>query len=95
MKYDFDKAKNDILRRTRGASFYDIIEAIAEKGVLLDIRHPNREKYPNQSMLVVEYQDYTWCVPYEKKKDTLHLITLFPNRDYLYLLKEKNKNGKD
>jgi uncharacterized DUF497 family protein len=95
MKFDFDKSKNDILRKSRGVSFYDLIETIAEKGVLLDIKHPNREKYPHQSMLVVEYNDYTWCVPYERTRGTIRLITLYPNRDYLYLLKEHKNHEKD
>ncbi|TAL32190.1 MAG: DUF4258 domain-containing protein [Spirochaetes bacterium] len=95
MKFAFDKSKNEILRKDRGVSFYDVIEAIAEKGILLNIEHPNREKYPDQFMLVIEYNNYTYCVPYERSGDTVRLITLFPNREYLYLLEGRNKNGKN
>lgn len=48
MNFDFSKEKNEILYKERGISFYQIIEAIAENGVLRNIRHPNKDKYPNQ-----------------------------------------------
>jgi len=47
MEFYFDKDKNDILFHERGVTFYQVIETIAENGVLLDIEHPNKDKYPN------------------------------------------------
>ncbi len=91
MKFDFDKAKNDMLIRERGVSFYQIMESIAEKGILLNIEHPNKEKYPNQFMFVVEYNNYTYCVPYIKTDNVIFMKTIFPNRDFIYLLKEKKR----
>jgi uncharacterized DUF497 family protein len=64
MTFDFNKEKNDLLFKERGITFYQIIEAIAEKGILLNIKHPNEEQYRHQYMLVVEYNNYTYCVPY-------------------------------
>jgi len=91
MKFDFDKSKNEILIKKRNISFYQVIESIAEKGILLNIEHPNRERYPNQFMLVVEYNNYTYCVPYIKINDVIFMKTIFPNRDFMYLLKENKK----
>jgi uncharacterized DUF497 family protein len=88
MKFDFDKNKNDIIFRERGVSFYQVIEIIAEKGILLNIEHPNKEKYPNQRMFVIEINSYTYCVPYVIDGNRYFLKTIFPNRDFLYLLKE-------
>lgn len=88
MKFDFDKDKNEILVLERNISFYQIIEVIAEKGILLNIEHPNKIKYPNQFMFVIEYEDYTYCVPYVKNGGTIFLKTIFPNRDFMYLLEE-------
>jgi len=91
MRYDFDKSKNELLIKERGISFYQVIETIAEKGILLNIEHPNKIKFPNQFMLVIEYDNYTYCIPYVKDKDKIFLKTIFPNRDFMYLLKEIKK----
>jgi len=91
MKFDFDKNKNELLIKTRGVSFYQIIEAIAEKGILLNIEHPNNERYPDQFMLVVEYNNYTYCIPYTKKNNVIFMKTIFPKRDFMYLLKGEKK----
>jgi len=89
MEIDFDEEKNKILLEKRGISFYQIIEAIADKGVLLNIEHPNKEIYSHQKMFVVEYENYTYCVPYVIDRDKIFLKTIFPNRDYLYLLSKE------
>jgi uncharacterized DUF497 family protein len=90
MKFEFDHDKNDILASERGVSFSQIIDIIAENGVLANIPHPNKKRYPNQFMLVVEFNDYTYCVPYVLDNDVAFLKTIFPNRDFMFLLKEKN-----
>ena len=89
MQFDFEGTKDQKLIKERGISFHQIIEAIAEKGVLLNIMHPNQEKYPHQFMFVVEYNNYTYCVPYVKIKNKIFMKTIFPSRDFMYLLKEK------
>ena len=90
MNFDFDKTKNEILLSEREVSFEMVIEIIAEKGVLANIRHPNPEKYPNQFMFIVEMHNYTYCVPYVIDGDTIFLKTIFPNRNYLFLLQEND-----
>jgi uncharacterized DUF497 family protein len=90
MKFEFDQNKNKILIAERGISFQQIIEVIAEKGVLANIPHPSQKKYPNQFMLIVEFENYTYCVPYVLNRNIIFLKTIYPNRDYLYLLKENN-----
>lgn len=88
MTFDFDKEKNEILFRKRGVTFYQVIESIAERGVLVNIRHPNQEKYPCQRMFVVDINGYPYCVPYIISGNKYFLKTIYPNRDFLYLLKE-------
>ena len=90
MIFDFNKEKNELLFQLRGITFNHVIEIIAEKGVLLNIPHPKKEKYPNQSMFVVEVNHYTYCVPYVVKDETYFLKTIFPSRKYLYLLEESD-----
>jgi uncharacterized DUF497 family protein len=36
MEFDFNQEKNDLLFKKRGVTFYDVIESIAEKGILLN-----------------------------------------------------------
>ena len=63
-----------------------VIEAIAEKGILLNFPHPNQERYPNQKVLVVELNGYAYCVPYVINGDTWFLKTIYPSRRFKYLL---------
>jgi len=49
--------------------------------MLLDnIKHPNQEKYPNQSMLVLAIEDYVYIVPYVETEQELFLKTIIPSR---------------
>lgn len=93
MKFDFNKNKNEKLFRERGVSFYNVIEAIAENGVLLNFEHPNKEKYPDQKMLIININDYAYCIPYVIEEDgTWFLKTIYPSRKFKYLIGGKD-NG--
>jgi len=70
MEFAFDARNNEILRSKRGVTFPMVMEAIAEKGILLDFQDPNREKCPNQRVLIVEIEGYAYCVPYVTEGDT-------------------------
>jgi len=84
MEFDFNEEKNELLNEKRGMSFQEIIEAIATNGVLLNIKHPNEDKYPDQWMMVVN--DYTYCVPYVVKGEIWFLKTIYPSGKFLYLI---------
>jgi len=45
--------KNGSLKAERSISFEEIVLAIEADGLLDELRHPNPEKYPNQSVFVV------------------------------------------
>jgi len=87
MKYEFSTDKNELLFKERSISFPEIIEAILENGVMLNIDHPNPKKYPNQKMLVVNVNNYTYCVPYLLKENSYFLKTIYPSRKFQYLIK--------
>ena len=40
----------------------------------------NSEKYPNQSIMVVEIRGYVYCVPFVKDGSVTFLKTIFPSR---------------
>ena len=87
MEFVFNEQKNRLLFRLRGVTFPMVIEAIAEKGVLLNFDHPNQQKYPNQKVLVVNFNNYACCVPYEIQGDTWFLKTIYPSRRFKYFIK--------
>ncbi len=49
--------------------------------------HPNQEKYPNQSILVVSIENYVYLVPFVEEANYYFLKTVIPSRkatrDYL------------
>ena len=92
MEFRYDPEKNELLLKERGRTFPMIIEAIAEKGILLNFEHPNKTKYPKQKVLVVEFDGYTYCVPYVIDGDTWFLKTIYPSRQFKFLL-EEDHNG--
>ena len=66
--------------RERGISFEDVVFALYSGGLLDDLVHPNREKYPNQRLFVVRIDDYAWLVPYLENDDEFFLKTVIPSR---------------
>lgn len=79
--------KNEMLKVGRDISFEVIALAVEADGLLDDLRHPNSGKYPNQSALVVAFDDYVYLVPYVEEPDHYFLKTVIPSRkatrDYL------------
>lgn len=92
MAFHWNEQKNEILRKERGISFERIVVAI-EEGHLLDVlEHPNKERYANQIVIIVEIDRYAVCVPaVEEENGDFFLKTLFPSRKYT---KRYNLDGK-
>ena len=91
MKYfDWDEGKNDLLRRTRDISFEEIVLAIANNRLLEVLEHPNKNKYPDQKMFIVEVRDYAYVVPFVEDEERYFLKTIYPSREATkkYLNKE-------
>lgn len=86
--YDWDKDKNAHLKELREVSFEEVQTAIEEGKILDDFEHPNKKRYPNQRMFVVEIDDYAYYVPYVEDEEKIFLKTIFPSRKatkkYLY-----------
>ena len=79
--------KNEALKIERSVSFEEIVLALEADGLLDQLRHPNPDKYPNQSVLVVVLDAYVYLVPYVEESDYFFLKTVIPSRkatrDYL------------
>jgi len=74
--------KNVLLKQERDVGFEDILLAIEMGHILDDLEHPNTEKYPNQSLLVMllEIKNYVYIVPYVEDDKTIFLKTIIPSR---------------
>ncbi len=44
------------------------------------IRHPNQERYPGQSIIVLNVEGYVWLVPYVKSRGVRFLKAIIPSR---------------
>jgi len=81
-RHIWDDEKGQKLKKEREVDFEDIVILIEGGFVLAIINHPNKEKYPNQKMYVINVDGYAYCVPYLENEQSVHLITIFPSRKY-------------
>ncbi len=89
MKFVYDEQKNQKLYNQRGVTFEEVIQAILNDKVLYDVSHPNKDKYPNQRLMIVDINHYPYVVPYLRDENEFVLKTIYPDRKYKKLLEEK------
>jgi uncharacterized DUF497 family protein len=80
-QFNWNNEKNLKLSQERGISFENIVFAIENGGLIDVIPHPNSERYHNQSIYVVNIEDYIYLIPFVKEsKDIRFLKTIIPSR---------------
>jgi uncharacterized DUF497 family protein len=78
--FEWNSEKNEQLKKERRISFEQIVIQI-EGGKLLDVLdHPQRGKYGNQRLFVVEQDDYVYLVPFIEDAERIFLKTIIPSR---------------
>ena len=86
--FRWNPEKNDALKTTRGLSFESIVVAVESGGLLDVVEHPNKVKYPKQTVMVVAVENYAYLVPFVEEEDHYFLKTAIPSRkatrDYLH-----------
>lgn len=81
MKYfDWNKEKSLLLKEKRGISFEELINAAIDGGLLDIIDHPNKEKFSNQKVFVIEFDNYIYLIPFVEDEEKYFLKTLYPSR---------------
>src|SRR5438093_1592046 len=75
-EFDWNDEKNELLERVRGISFEEVLVHIQNGGVVDIIRHPNRDRYSDQNIIVLNIDGYVWLVPYVKAKGIRFLKTI-------------------
>ena len=76
----YDEAKNTRLLTERGLSFPQIIQCIENGGIVDIILNPQQEKYPNQTIYVIDIGDYLCAVPFDENETTVFLRTIYKSR---------------
>ena len=72
--------KNKTLAETRGITFEEIVQKIESGAVVVNTKHPNKKKYQNQKIMVVDIDGYAYLVPYIIDKNIYFLKTIIPSR---------------
>ena len=81
MKYfSWNHEKNAALIHERGISFEEIVFHIENGDVLDLLEHPNRERYPNPRLFVVDVEGYAYLVPFVEDEHEVFLKTIIPSR---------------
>jgi len=80
--FDWDNDKNEQLKRERGISFEQIVFLVLNDRILDILEHPNKIKYSDQKLYVIDLDDYAYVVPFEDRKGVRFLKTIFPSRIY-------------
>ncbi|MCK4402012.1 BrnT family toxin [bacterium] len=79
-RYNWNDEKSKKLKEERGISFEDIVFYIEKGHILDDLDHPNKMKYKNQRILVLEIKHYAYIVPYVQSKEEMFFKTIIPSR---------------
>ena len=80
MKFlNWDKNKNEILKKERGISFEEIAYLIESEQIIAIEENPSK---PNQKIYILEIEDYIVIVPFVESENEIFLKTAFPSRKY-------------
>ena len=80
-RFDWSTEKNQQLLAQRGISIERVVSAIEQGGLLDVLQHPSQDRYPGQSIYVVDIEDYVYLVPCVTEGDgTRFLKTIIPSR---------------
>ncbi len=94
MKYfDWNNDKNEELLKDRRVSFEEVVFCIMNGGLLDMMEHPNKSKYTNQNIFIVDIDDYVYLVPFVEEDEVVFLKTIIPSRKMTKkYLGEKDEN---
>ncbi|MDA3799480.1 MAG: toxin [Kiritimatiellae bacterium] len=75
--FKWNTEKNE---KERGITFEEIVEIIESGVKVIEVDHPNKKKYPNQRILIVDVSGYAYMVPFIKDDNEYFLKTIIPSR---------------
>ena len=92
MRYEWDSAKNEWLKKERNISFEQIIFHLSQGDVWKITNHPDQKNYPGQKIYFVIVETYVYLVPHIIEKDYTFLKTIIPSRKATKMYKEKQED---
>ncbi len=78
--FSWNAEKNEILVRERVITFEEIVRKIESGAKVIETDPPNKKKYPNQKILIVDMDGYAYLVPCVIDKNEYFLKTIIPSR---------------
>jgi len=78
--FRWNTEKNEILALERGITFEEIVQRIESGAKIIETDHPNKKKYPNQKILIIDVDGYAYLVPCVVDKNEYFLKTIIPSR---------------
>jgi len=78
--FNWNSDKNQQLTSERNIGFEDFVLNIHLGNELTVYDHPNKERYPNQQISVVQVEDYVYLVPFVESEEEILLKTIIPSR---------------
>jgi uncharacterized DUF497 family protein len=78
--FRWNAEKNEKLSKERGVTFEEIVARIESGGKVVETEHPNKKRYPNQRILIVELAGCAYMVPCVIDKGVYFLKTIIPSR---------------
>jgi uncharacterized DUF497 family protein len=79
-QFNWNSEKSLELKEQRGISFEELIYYLEGDYIITKFKHPNKNKYPNQMVYVVNINNYAYLVPYVETKDEIFLKSIIPSR---------------
>ncbi|MBW2196069.1 MAG: DUF4258 domain-containing protein [Deltaproteobacteria bacterium] len=78
--FKWNSEKNEVLALNRGITFEEIVQRIQSGAKVIEADHPNKKKYPNQKIMIVDVEGYAYLVPFVIEKNEYFLKTIIPSR---------------
>jgi len=78
--FKWNVEKNEILANERGITFEEIVQKIESGVKVIETDHPNKKKYPNQKIMIIDIEGYAYLVPYIINGKEYFLKTIIPSR---------------
>lgn len=78
--FKWNPEKNEKLLAERGITFDEIVQKIESGAKVFETEHPNRNKYPNQKIMIVDVDGYAFLVPYVIDNNEYFLKKIIPGR---------------
>jgi uncharacterized DUF497 family protein len=91
MKYEWDPAKNEWLKKERQISFEQIIIHLSRGDVWKITDHPDQSNYPEQKLYFIIIDSYIYIVPYVVENQYIILKTIIPSRKATKMYKEERE----